>query len=128
MRTNKLTADDLVAFGNDPVTAVLTSFAVGAVLDTDSGKSDAQPNWTAGPFTGKGSKARKAQAVSEVEELARKVIAEQDEFAFGHGFLWGHVAGQRMLIASIDGRANHNEIERRVREHPAVTSTWINLD
>jgi hypothetical protein len=108
--------------------ALLTEFAVEAHLNEDSGKSNESPEWEAGPFSGRGKVARQERAIAQVEALARSVIAEQDEFAFGHGFLWGHVAGKRVLIASIDGRAGHNEIERRVREHPAVEYTWINLD
>jgi len=127
MRTNKLEASDLLGFGLSPMISALTEWAVDESLNGDSGKGDSQ-EFESGPFTGRGCKARIAKAIEEVKHLAQVVIAEQDRMDFGHGFLWGVVAGKRLLIACIDGRANHNEIERRVTEHPAVRSTWINLD
>jgi hypothetical protein len=129
MRTNKLTADELQGHGLPSGLATLVESFVEADLSRDSGKADeVDPSWTDGPFTGRGSRARKKAAMDEAQALARKVIDEQPRMAFGHGFLWGVVAGVRGIIGAIDGRANHEEIERRVRLHPAVSSTWINLD
>jgi hypothetical protein len=80
------------------------------------------------------------QEASEVKALAEKVIAEQPDDAFGHGYLWGVVrdassksrplrtVGRKMLISGIPGKQNHWKIEEEVRKHPAVSMTWINLD
>lgn len=79
--------------------------------------------------------ARREELAAHKEMLRGKLneIAEKrDRFAFGHGFLWAIIVYKgyrtRMLIGSIDGRADHWGIVEEFEELETVSSAWINLD
>lgn len=65
---------------------------------------------------------------ADVRRLAIVAMENQPHSDLGWGYLWGYIDEVKTLIVSIDGRAGHSEILAVVKDHPAVSSAWINLD